>query len=200
MTQYWGWFGPKDAPQADNHSWRVRVYARFSPKVAAAYASATDGFQADLNEAPEFLGLDERSYMYARFEREHFHWGNAVSFFSQFTQDTAMYVPHNGHLTYEVWGVTPDRKYTVVAHLSVSHPKLADWGPGVRDSRESDPRYDQAVKDALDTNRDFRRAGEIAMEALKNDRDYKLVETCSPDEFEPSLTAFDKMLDTLVIR
>ena len=36
--------------------------------------------------------------------------------------------------------------------------------------------------------------------ALKRDRDYKRVEKCSADEFEPSLTVFDKMLDSLVIR
>jgi hypothetical protein len=174
MTEYWGWFGPKDAPQADDHRWRVRVYATSSRKVAAAYASATNGFQADLNEAAEFLKYPEKSYMYARFERKHFRWGDAVSFFSQFTQDTGMYVPHNGHLTYEVWGLTRDQRYTVVAHLAVSHPKLADWGPDVRDAR--------------------------SIEALKRDRDYKLVERCSPEQFEPNLTSFDRMLDTLVIR
>ena len=51
---------------------------------------------------------------------------------------------------------------------------LTDWGPDVRD------------------------APSIA--ALKRDRDYKRVEKCSADEFEPSLTAFDRMLDALVIR
>jgi hypothetical protein len=174
MSEYHGWFGSKTAPQASEHSWSVRVYARFSPKTSAAYTSATDGFQADLNEEPEFLGSPNRSYMYARLERKPFPWGNAVSFFSQFTQDTATYVPHNGHLTYEIWGVTPDHKYTVIARLSVSHPKLADWGPEVRD------------------------AGSIA--ALKQDRDFKLVEACSPQEFKPSLTSFDHIVASLRIQ
>jgi len=174
MSEYHGWCGSKTAPQAGEHSWSVRVYARFSPRAAAAYTSARDGFQADLNEEPEFLGSTNRSYMYARFERKQFPWGNAVSFFSQFTQDTAIYVPHNGHLTYEIWGVTPDHKYTVIARLSVSHPKLADWGPKVRD------------------------AGSIA--ALKQDRDFKLVEACSSAEFKPSLTLFDHMVASLRIQ
>ena len=116
MTEYHAWFGPRVAKQADNHWWAIRVYAHFSPKAATAYASATDGFQADLNEGPEFLGSAERSYMFARFERKHFRWGNAVSFFSQSTQDT-MYVPNNGHLMYEVWGVTWNRQCTVVASV-----------------------------------------------------------------------------------
>lgn len=103
--------------------------------------------------------------------------GRAVSFLSQFTQDTGIYVPHNGHLTYEVWGVTHDQRFTVVAHVSVSHSKLAGWvaeKPELRDAR--------------------------SLSALKKDRDYKLVEKCSPEQFEPSLTAFDRMLDSLVIR
>lgn len=174
MSEYHGWFGSKTAPQASEHSWSVRVYARFSPKTAAAYTSARDGFQADLNEEPEFLGSSNRSYMYARFEHKQFPWGNAVSFFSQFTQDTATYVPHNGHLTYEIWGVTLDHKYTVIARLSVSHPKLAAWGPKVRD------------------------AGSIT--ALKQDRDFKLVEACSPKEFTPSLTSFEHMVASLHIQ
>ena len=174
LTEYHGWFGPRVAHQANMHGWNVDVFARYSPKVAAACATARDGYEADLSIEPEFFGVDERSYMFARFEHKHFSWGDAVSFLSQSTQDSAVYVPHNGHLTYEVWGLTRDHKYTVVASVAVSHHKLEDWGPDVRD------------------------APSIA--ALKRDRDYKRVEKCSADEFEPSLTAFDRMLDALVIR
>ena len=174
LTEYHGWFGPRAVDQGHIHGWTVRVFARYSPKVAAAVAAAKDGYEADLNIEPEFFGVDERSYMFARFERKHFRWGDAVSFFSQSTQDTGVYVPHNGHLRYEVWGTAGDRKYTVVASVGVRHPKLAEWGPDVRDARSS--------------------------RALKRDRDYKLVERCSPNQFEPGLTAFDRMLETLVIR
>ena len=174
LTEYHGWFGPRVAHQAKMHGWKVDVLARYSPKVAAACATARDGYEADLSIEPEFFGVDERSYMFARFEHKHFSWGDAVSFLSQSTQDSAVYVPHNGHLTYEVWGLTRDHKYTVVASAAVSHHKLEDWGSDVRD------------------------APSIA--ALKRDRDYKRVEKCSADEFEPSLTTFDRMLDALVIR
>jgi hypothetical protein len=174
LTEYHGWFGPRVADQANLHGWAVSVFARYSSKVAAAWAAAKDGYEADLSIEPEFFGLNEPSYMFARFQRKHFSWGRAVSFLSQFTQDAAYYVPHNGHLHYEVWGVIADRKVTVVASVPVSHPKLAAWGSGVRDAR--------------------------SIAALKRDKDYKLVESCSPEDFTPSLTAFDRMLDTLLIR
>ena len=174
MTEYRGHFGPLVRDMARNHSWTVRVYRRFSQKVADAYASARDGFEADLNESPEFLGLNQQSYMYARFARKRFAWGDAVSFFSQFTDDAYLHSPNNGHLTYEVWGLTRDRQYTVVANVSVTHPKLPDWGPEVRDAP--------------------------SVKALKQDRDFKLIETCSPEEFEASLAAFDQMLQSLVVR
>lgn len=106
LTKYHGWFGPRVAHQADIHGWNVDVFAPYSAKVAAACAAAKDGYEADLNIEPEFFGSDERSHMFARFERKHFRWGDAVPFFSQSTQDPVMYAPHNGHLTYEVWGLT----------------------------------------------------------------------------------------------
>jgi len=174
LTQYHGWFGPRVADQADMHGWKVDVFARYSQKAAAACAAAKDGYEADLNIEPEFFGVDERSYMFARFEHKQFSWGSAVSFLSQTVQELALYVPHNGHLRYEVWGVTRDKRYTVVAMISVSHSKLGDWGEHVRIAP--------------------------SMQALKRDMDYKLVERCSPEEFEPSLTAFDRMLGTLVVR
>lgn len=176
LTEYHGWFGPRVADQADVHGWAVRVFALDSEKVAAAVAAATDGYQAGLNIGPEFFGRVGPSYMFARFEHKRFSWGTAISFLSQGTQDSPphFYVPHNGHLSYDVWGVTPDKRFTVVATVSVSHRKLADWGPEVRDTR--------------------------TIAALKRDKDYKLVERCSAEAFEPSLTAFDRMLDTLVIR
>ena len=174
LTEYHGWFGSQRVRQADIHAWTVYVFAHYSPKVAAACAAAKDGYEADLSIEPEFFDLNERAYMFARFERKRFGWGSAVSFLSQTVQDVALYVPHNGHLEYEVWGFTPDRKFTVVAKVSVSHPKLGGWGPKVRVAS--------------------------SMDALKRDRDYKLVERCSPEQFEPSLTAFDRMLKTLLIR
>lgn len=177
LTEYHGWFGDRNADRDHNHKWKIAVYRVASQKVITAYATAKDGYDADLNECPEFLQWGDRSYMFARFERKHFHWGDAVAFLSQSTQDNGVYVPHNGHLTYEVWGVTHDHQYTVVAWVLVSHRKLAGW---------------------VSTARELRDAG--SLDALKEDRDYKLVERCSADEFEPSLTAFDRLIDTLTFQ
>ena len=115
--------------------------------------------------------------MVARLRRKQFRWGHAVTFLSQFTDDMYLEAPVNGRLDYQVWGVTADRKYTVIARISVSHPKLPD------------------EEDAPETKRSFR-----TIEALKRDPDYKRIERCEPEEFEPSLTVFDEMLDSLTIR
>src|SRR5262245_52546378 len=48
------------------HGWTVRVYRGASEKVITAYARAKDGYEAALNECPEFLGCYADSYMYAR--------------------------------------------------------------------------------------------------------------------------------------
>jgi hypothetical protein len=180
MTDYHGWCGPRTADLSRVHPWNVRVYAARNLKVVAAYAKARDGFEADLNEAKEFFGWGQVATFdtFARFTRKHFRWGDAVSFLHSEYQDGpdggAIYVPDNGHLNYEVWGVTRDRQYTVVASIRLSHPKLTKWGPDVRVAKSID--------------------------ALKQDRDYKHIETCSPEEFEPSLTSFNQLIDSLKIR
>ena len=176
VTKQYGWFGPRSEKQSDSHGWSVEVYATFSKKVAAAYASRKDGYQLKMTAGAELETPDWGSYMVARLRRKQFSWGNAVSFLSQFTQDAALYAPHNGHLKYEVWGVTADRRYTVIAHISISHPKLGRW-------------------EEPESFRDYR-----SLEALKRDPDYKLIERCEPEEFTPSLTAFDRMLDSLRIQ
>jgi len=148
----------------------VSVYATFSEKVAAAYASTKDGYQLGMTDGVKLETSDWGSYMVARLRRKQFSWGHAVSFLSQFTQDMALESPVNGRLDYNVWGVTADRKYTIIASILVSHPKL-------------------------ERSRDYR-----SVEELKHDRDYKRIERCKSEEFEPSLTAFDEMLDSLAIR
>ena len=177
VTTHYGRFGPRTEKQSDSHGWSVKVYATFSKKVAAAYASTKNGYQLGMTEGLQLETSDWGSYMVARLRRKQFRWGHGVTFLSQFTQDTLLPAPHNGRLEYQVWGVTADRKYTVIAHISVSHPKLPD--------SEDDP----------ESLRDFR-----TIEALKRDPDYKLIEKCRPEEFMPGLTAFDELLDSLTIR
>jgi hypothetical protein len=153
----------------------VCVYAILNPKVPTAYAKAHDGFEANLDEGREFLASGAGHQTFARFARKHFRWGDAVSFLHSTYQEGpgGMYVPDNDHLHYEVWGITRHRRYTVVASVRVTHPKLANWGPGVR-----------VVK---------------SIEAFNQDRDVKLIEACSPKQFEPSLAAFDHLVDSLKI-
>jgi hypothetical protein len=179
MAEYYGWYRAHTADALHGHPWRVRVYAALRKRVVAAYETARDGFEADLNEARQFFGWNQVVTFdtFARFTRKHFRWGDAVSFLHSEYQDgpdgSAKCVPDNDHLTYEVWGVTREQQYTVVASVNVRHPKLATW-PNARVAK--------------------------SIGALKRDRDYKLIETCSAEKFEPSLAAFDQLVDSLKLQ
>jgi hypothetical protein len=92
MTQYAGDWPAQLKSEDDNHHWTIDVYRGRNPKVAAAYAHAKDGYEADLDEFVDFLippsppppgyfkPPHALAYFFARFERKHFDWGNAVSF------------------------------------------------------------------------------------------------------------------------
>jgi hypothetical protein len=175
VTKQSGGVGARTTSARDFRWWSVQVYATASKKVAAAYASTKDGYQLGMTDGTELEIPDEGSYMVARLRRKQFRWGHAVSFLSQFSQDLLHFPPENDRLRYEVWGLTADGKYTVVASVSVSHPKLEHPNPK--------------------QGRSYR-----TVEALKRDPDYKRIERCKPEEFTPSLTAFDEMLDSLAIR
>lgn len=160
----WGDSGPAKNPF--DHRWRIDVEFTDATSAAQAIAKATSGYDA---------GVDRYgSYMFARFERKVFKWGKAISYFSQFSQDTGGYVPHNGGLTYDVWGTTADNRHIVHLTCSVTHRNLAEWGPNVRTTR--------------------------SMEELHADKDYKLVDTCASSDFEPALSELDRLLETLVIK
>lgn len=220
MTRSKGyWYSDGSRPNTD-HGWTIDVFSTHSQKVATAYEHASSGYAADLDEVMDFLTIPRASslfdsprralsYLFARFERKSLRWGNAVSFFSQGVQDTAMPEPANGRLTYEIFGVTRDGRFTVIASLSASHPKLPDDTDArdMRDGmRDDDPGFGQAYYDAA-RQKDYQR-----LERLQDDRDkreaaamreqpgVKLIETCSPDDFQPSLAAFDRVVDSLVVR
>jgi hypothetical protein len=219
MTRYRGYWGTKTGNPSDDSPWTIDVYDLYAPRVAAAYAKAKDGYEADLDEWEEFLLPPSppppselgpvrraRAYLFARFERKHFPWGDAISFFSQATQDTGMYVPNNGHLDYEVWGVTKDRKHTVVGCFRVSHPRLPNWGDSVRDMRDTHPDLEREYGEAMRLN-DYKLLDAVRQkmvqredENMKNDPAYRLIDTGSPGEFEPSLTAVDKLINSLRVQ
>jgi hypothetical protein len=160
------WGNPPPAQDHFDHDWRVDVESTDAHLTADKIAKATSGYDAGVDR--------DGCYMIARFERKQFRWGKAISYFSQFSQDTGGYVPHNGGLTYEVWGTTADNKHIVHLTCSVTHRALEKWGPKVRTTR--------------------------SMKELHADKDYKLVEACASSDFEPALSELDRLLDTLVIR
>ena len=168
LTRYRGYWSPDAVTAVTNHGWLIDVFSTHSAKVAAAYEHASSGYEADLDERMDFLTPPQPkspfenprralSYLFARFERKSFRWGHAVSFFSQGVQDTSMPEPTNGRLQYEIFGVTKDGRYTVVARLSPSHPELPD-DRDARDMRaglpDSDPQAGMRRIDALN-RRDF---------------------------------------------
>jgi hypothetical protein len=160
------WGNPTPAKYPFDHRWRIEVESTDAKSTADAIAKATSGYDAGVDR--------DGSYMFARFERKQFKSGKAISYFSQFSQDPGGYVPHNGHLTYEVWGTTADNRHIVHLRCSVTHRKLEEWGPNVRETR--------------------------SMDELHADKDYKLAETCVASDFEPVLSELDRLLDTLVIK
>ncbi|QIF01054.1 hypothetical protein [Roseimicrobium sp. ORNL1] len=114
--------------------------------------------------------------IYPRFTRKSFPWGDAVSFIVQYQNDNTNYVPNNGMMSYEVQGVTHDHRYTVRARFGITHPRLDEFGPKVRDYSDDTFKPDSP---------------------MRRDRDYVLVERCPDTAFQPSLEDIDAMLQTL---
>ncbi len=110
--------------EAKHRGWVVTVQRGVSPKVQSALR-AKDGYEANLGDA-----IDASPRIYPRFRHKHFAWGEAVSFLVQYQNDNTNDVPNNGMLRYEVHGVTSDGRYTVGAQFGLTHPQLAEFGPG----------------------------------------------------------------------
>jgi hypothetical protein len=117
-----------------------------------------------------------------------------------------MHTPENGHLWYEVYGVSKDRLRTVVARVEVGHPKLETGGEDVRGVAERDSEFKRKFDEAWNRN-DVPLINKLRQEAaakeeaeLQNHPHTKLIESCQPGEFEPSLTAFDRIVDSIVVR
>lgn len=220
MTRYKGYWYPDTSRPNTDHGWAIDVFSTHSQKVAEAYEHAGDGYAADLDELMDFLTIPRArsvwenprralSYLFARFERKSFRWGHAVSFFSQGVQDTSMPEPANGRLRYEIFGVTKDGRYTVVASLRASHRKLPDDANAhdMRDNvRRDDPDFEPRYNDAF-RRKDYeliRKLQEHVEQreeaAMRKQPGVKLIETCSHDDFQPSLAAFDHVVDSLSVR
>ena len=154
--------------------WFVELYSSATDKESNAILNAADGYKAGLGRSS-----NASARIYPRFERKEFVWGRAVSFFVQYQNDNTNYVPNNGMLEYEVHGLTKDGVY-VRANFGITHPRLGEFGPSVRDHREGDP------KDPHST--------------MREDPDYLLVERASGSSFEPSLQKINEFVNGLIIK
>ncbi len=159
------WLSPARARQ----NWRITVSKKDDPKVAGAY-DAKDAYAVDLARADSG---NATPYLYARFQKFSFPWGNAVGYFVQTTQNATWPEPNNVQLTYEIRGVTNDHQDTIVARFVVRHPRLPDG------------------HDLLDAHGDVR--------TLASFPSYKLLEKSNPDSFEPSLKEIQEMVASVVI-
>jgi hypothetical protein len=168
-TGFWRQPNPPQPTVAAKQTWSITVSKKDDPKVADSY-NAKDGYAADLARTDSGNALP---YLYARFQKFSFPWGNAVGYFVQTTKNATWPEPNNVQLTYEIRGVTSDRQDTVVARFEVRHPQLPD-GSSV-----------------LDAHGDIR--------ALTSFPSYKLLEKSHPDSFQPSLTEIQDLVSSLVV-
>jgi hypothetical protein len=156
--------------------WKITIQRGVSEKLKKAVLHAQNGYEAELSHRPS-----ASARIYPRFERKSFSWGKGVSFLVQYQNCNEDLSPNNGMLEYEVHGFTSDGLFTVVASCGVTHPDL----PSVNDIHKV---------------RGYRYNGTTAADTrwpLRQDPDYKLVESCAADAFEPSLASVDRLADSL---
>lgn len=148
---------------AEDQDWSVTIERMDGTSTAALIKHATSA---------ENAGLDrDGCYILTRLERHRFTWGDGISYFSQFSQDTGNYPPHNGGLTYEVWAVTDDLRHVIHAKCMVRHPGLKNWGPEV-DTTASE-------------------------EELRAHPHYRVVQSCAPDAFAPALGEVNSLVEVV---
>jgi len=167
-----GFWQPPNAQQPSPNAkltWSIAMSKKDDPKVTEAY-NLKDGYTADLGRADSG---NATPYLYSRFQKFTFPWGNAVGYFVQTTKDTAWPEPNNAQLMYEIRGVTSDHQDTIVARFAARHPQLPDGSK------------------VLDAHGNIR--------ALISFPSYKLLEKSRPESFEPSLTELQNMVSSIVI-
>jgi hypothetical protein len=165
------WQLPNAQPSSPNArlTWNITVSKKDDPKVTDAY-NARDGYSADLTRADSG---NATPYLYARFQKFTFPWGNAVGYFVQTTKDASWPEPNNVQLMYEIRGVTSDHQDTIVARFAIRHPQLPD-GSSV-----------------LDAHGDIR--------TLRSFPSYKLLEKSKTEAFEPNVAEIQNMVSSIVI-
>ena len=114
------------------------------------------------------------AYLVARKAAKHYRWGDAQSCLAQFTNEAYGYAPNSGDLTYQSAGMTADRKYSIFCSFAVGHPRLPT-----------------SAKAQIYKGQDLDR--------LASHPDVELIERAPSEEFRPSLTRIDDMIDRLTI-
>lgn len=155
---------------AKERNWTIQV-ERGASKAVSDGLKARDGYEANLGFA-----LNASPRIYVRFRHKHFAWGDAVSFLVQYQNDNTNYVPNNGMLLYEVHGITKDGRFTINAQFGITNPRLAEFGPAVRDYRDDPFKPDSR---------------------MRRDKDYLWVERCPDQVFQPAIGDIDAMLDSM---
>jgi hypothetical protein len=167
---FWRQPNPQESSSRAKQSWSITVSRKDDPKVVEAY-NAKDGYAADLARVDSG---NATPYLYARFQKFSFPWGNGVGYFVQMTKDATWPEPNNVQLAYEIRGVTSDRQYIVVARFVVGHPQLAAAGSNVLDAH-----------------------GDLG--TLTSFPSYKLLEKSRPETFQPSLTEIRDLVSSVVV-
>jgi hypothetical protein len=167
---FWRQPNQQESSAGAKQPWSITVSKQDDPKVVDAY-NAKDGYAADLARVDSG---NATPYLYARFQKFSFPWGNAVGYFVQTTKDATWPEPNNAQLTYEIRGFTSDRQYIVAARFAVTDPQLPAAGSSVLDAR-----------------------GDIR--TLMSFSSYKLLEKSRPEAFQPSLTEIQDLVSSVVI-
>jgi hypothetical protein len=156
--------------QGSKQPWSIVVSKKADPAVIAAY-TAKDAYAVDLTRADSGGATP---YLYARFQKFSFPWGNAVGYFVQTTKDASWREPNNAQLNYEIRGVTSDQQYTIIAKFAVTHPQLPSGNSNM-----------------LDAQGDIRK--------LTSFTTYRLLSKSPPEAFQPSLTEIQDLVSSVSV-
>lgn len=167
-----GWWGLKEREWPHGNHFRVEV-VRLDCQTIAKQIDELDGRNGSYLSFGSRLN---RISVYGRFARRTFSWGPGVSFTSQRTQDGPE-SPDIGHMLYEVWGCTHDKKHLVHLSVSLTHPTWPEW-----------------------TDAKIRSYKNMPQSVIDRDPDVIRLRSLPSNSFVPSLDAVDRLADTIKLR
>jgi hypothetical protein len=111
------------------------------------------------------------AHVLARKEAKQYSWGSGRSCLAQFTNEAGGSGPNNEELTYQVSAMTSDHRYSVFGSFRIGHPRLRS------------PRF-YHVKD---------------WDELASDPGLRIIERAAPDEFRPTMSQLDEVIESVTI-